>query len=296
MLTNRIDKLGASLLPILYLFAAIIATGWYFTDGRSTGLVGIVAVGQMMAWATELHSFLTQRRVVIAYRLRQKGRENDFSTQFRVLCALVAFQMFTSIGYTAATWHGAWWEIAIRGAAIPVLFLLSGLAVPIDLDVGEMLQRKQYQMTVNTANVVTRQQARRLRNLGKSDRNLAPVLVAMLNQEGDNEAAERIRNIDQALGTVESGMDARDDTLSVIVSGPGDDDDPPPHRIAPPQVALSEPSAKRQIRHLLEQDFTMTPRQLEMQSGLAYSTCNKYYHEIMDEWNIQEVPRERKRA
>lgn len=286
MLTNRLDSFGATLLPVLYLAATITATGWYFSNG-DTGYVGVIFAAQLMAFATELHSFLVQRRTRIAYRLHQVKKPNDFTMQLSTLIAIVAFQCFIGISYSIASWHAPLAAQVVRGCVIPIFFLLGGMLAHIDMDAQEMLQRYNQRMLLQTLQTVAQQWKKRLDALRKNNTNLASVAVAMLEYEGDTQAAERIRTLDTAFAHLENSDTVSASVVSETTAPRGDWGD---------FIELSEPALKRQIRHLLDEDATLTPRELQDACGCAYSIANRYYHEIMEEKGLDIVPRKRKSA
>ncbi len=218
-LLERLDGIASTIVPLAYLSALFIASAMFFS-GAVLNLG--VAVGISLAAASELHSFLAQRRARAAYAslVRTDQTDERYDTlkaqaraNFWILAALLAFQEFTSLGFTVETFHPApgflpsWLQIGIRGSAVPVLFLLAGLLVPLSVDAGAVLTRASGDMLHKTVKATVRQWNKRINRARRSGVDLAPVAVSLMLDAGDSDGARRIQLIADGLARAEGRAD-----------------------------------------------------------------------------------------
>ena len=216
-LMERFDRLLTPIVPFLYLFGMIAGTAYYFTTGAYAGVFGMTTVGLILAGASELHSFLEQRRTRIAFKKYQSEGDPDkrerlqkeFQVHLGILIGLVVFQCFTATSYVFETWHPsasfipAVAQQVIRGCVIPVLFLLTGFLANIAVDYAEMLEQGTLEMMNSTIRAVVRQWKKRQRRIERSGKNLAPLAVGMLEFHGNSQLADFVRTVDRDLLMIE---------------------------------------------------------------------------------------------
>jgi len=225
---QRIEGAAKQIVPICYMLGLIVGTMYYFTDGAGDLGKYLFAVGGCLAVATELHSFLLQRRLLLAWTKRRKADnpadEDEALRDIRMyggwLAALLAFQVFTSIMYRASSWHPdttflpAWVQIIISGAVIPIFFFgVSFLAnvVTDPKDVQEETQRTTAMQSAQAGQWVALRALKaarrsfeyRLRKAEKAHADLTGLAVSMQRRFADDDGAQTLIAIDKELREVE---------------------------------------------------------------------------------------------
>lgn len=214
---EKLDGLGSSLVPLLYLVGLSLGTLAYFTGVTADFNL---AVGSALAVAAELHSFLQLRRTRASYALYARMAEDDsrrdvavrgLRVNLGILSGLVAFSAYNSVSFAAATWHPtgigflpASVQIAIRGMIVPGLFLLAGFLSPLTADAGALLADASHTMLHKTLRTTLRQWKRRVDKAAHSGLDLAPVAVALMRDAGDEEGARRVALIADGLNAAEA--------------------------------------------------------------------------------------------
>lgn len=223
---ERLEGVAKQLVPLCYVLGLIVGTFYYFTDGAGNLGPYLVYVGGALAIATELHSFLLQRRVLVAWTQLRKATDSasedeakrDLAMYGGWLAALLAFQIFTSIMYRAALFHPvgglAWVQVSISGAVIPLFFFgVAFLAnVVIDpADVQAATQRTTAMQSAKAGQWVALRALRaarrsfeyRLRQAEKGHADLTGLAVAMQHRFQDTDGAHTLMVIDSELRAVE---------------------------------------------------------------------------------------------
>lgn len=247
-LLERLDAAGTTLVPLAYLAGLVGGTMAYFTGIRlGFGL----AVGISLAVASELHSFLQQRRTRAAWGALSRTAPGDprhlalrrqLQAGAAILAALLLFQTFTSMAFVAETWHPAagylpgWLQVGIRGAVVPFLLLLAGFLAPLTVDASSVLSRASGDMLHKAVHATVKQWNHRIDHARKRGLDLAPVAISLMLDAGDLEGARRIELIARGLNVAE-GIGPADAAAS-----PGGQDAPLPmashHQlVAAPQAA-----------------------------------------------------------
>lgn len=231
---DRMEGAARQLVPLCYMLGLIVGTTYYFTDGA--GNLGRFAlyVGGSLAIATELHSFLLQRRILVAWTLFRKAHDATSEEEAKRdlwmyggwLVALLAFQIFTAIMYRAASWHPstailpALPQILIAGAVIPIFFFGVGFLAKIATDPKDVQEETQRitamksaragQRVANRAlDAATRSFDYRLRQAEKDHADLTGLAVSMQRRFGDDDGAHTLMVIDRELRLVD-GLEERD--------------------------------------------------------------------------------------
>jgi|GEM_PF-5169722 len=214
-LLERLDRQMTVLVPLTYLVGLFLGTAAYFS-----GLIlnAGVAVGIALAFAVEVHGFLEQRRVRLAWTTVSRIAEDDpkrevLDVQLRlhigILVGLVLFSIGNGIAFWASVMHplsaGTWVQVAIRGAVIPLLFLTTGALAPISSDAAALLSQAADDMLYSTVRTSVRQWKRRVKQARKSGVDLAPLAVALMLDAGETDAARRIQLIADGLVAAEQG-------------------------------------------------------------------------------------------
>ena len=215
---ERLDAAAGTLVPLLYLFGLMLGAVSYFA-GITLNLG--LAVGIALASAAELHSFLQQRRVRADYtRLARLSDTDDeyeqakrqFKINTWILVGLLAFSAFNATTFVYETWTPApgplawrWAQIIVRGVVVALLFFAAGFLAPLHTDAAEQLQVTSAAMLHRTLKAIDRQWRGRLKRAEKRNADLAPVAIALLQEQGDHKAAKRLALIAQGLHTAESG-------------------------------------------------------------------------------------------
>ena len=230
---DRMEGVARQLVPLCYLLGLVVGTAYYFTDGG--GNLGRYAldIGAALAVATELHSFLLQRRILVAWTQLRKAHDGASEDEARRdlwmyggwLVALLAFQIFTGIMYRASVWHPstailpALPQILIAGAVIPIFFFGVGFLAKIAVDPADVQAETQRVTAMKSAkagqrvahralDAATRSFDWRLRKAEKAHADLTGLAVSMQRRFGDDDGAHTLMVIDQELRTVE-GSDPR---------------------------------------------------------------------------------------
>jgi hypothetical protein len=183
-------------------------------------------VGGALAVATELHSFLLQRRVRVAWTQLHKAQDapseeeatRDLWMYGSWLAALLAFQIFTSIMYRAGLYHpasvGEWIQVGLSGAVIPLFFFGVSFLANVVIDPKDVQDETQRQTAMHSAKAGQRVALRalkaatrsfdwRLRQAEKRHDDLTGLSVAMQHRFGDTEGAHTLMVIDGELRQVE---------------------------------------------------------------------------------------------
>lgn len=225
---ERIEGAARQIVPLCYMLGLIVGTAYYFIDGA--GDLGRFAldIGACLAIATELHSFLLQRRIRVTWVHLRKA--HDAATEQEAkrdlvmygcwLVALLGFQIFTAIMYRAASWHPdtallpAVPQILIAGAVIPIFFFGVGFLAEVEVDPEDVQERTRATTAMKSAkagqwvadralNAATRSFDYRLRQAEKSHQDLTGLAVSMQRRFGDDDGAHTLMVIDNELRQVE---------------------------------------------------------------------------------------------
>lgn len=222
------EGVARQLVPVCYMLGLIVGTAYYFTDGAGDLGKYALSIGACLAVATELHSFLLQRRILVAWT--QKRKAYDSATEDEAnrdlwmyggwLFALLAFQIFTAIMYRAASWHPSdtllpvMVQVIIAGAVIPIFFFGVGFLAKIVMDPADVQEQTKNETAMKSAVVgqrvanralqaATRSFDYRLRQAEKSHADLTGLAVAMQRRFEDNDGAHTLMVIDNELRSVE---------------------------------------------------------------------------------------------
>lgn len=248
---ERMEGAARQLVPLCYMLGLIVGTAYYFTDGAGNLGKYALYVGVALAVATELHSFLLQRRILVAWTQFRKAHDaasedeakRDLYMYGGWLVALLAFQIFTAIMYRATSWHPstailpALPQILIAGAVIPLFFFGVGFLAKVVTDPKDVQDETQRTTAMKSARAGQRVALRaldastrsfdyRLREAEKSHADLTGLAVSMQRRFGDDDGAHTLMVIDSELRQVEGqkprqyAMVWRDpDALGAVVSG-----------------------------------------------------------------------------
>jgi len=113
--------------------------------------------------------------------------------------------------FAAETWHPApgflpsWLQIGLRGAVVPVLFLLTGALSPLTVNASDELAAASRHMLHRTIRATVRQWNHRIERARKHGVDLAPVAVSLMMDAGDADGAHRVQLIAEGLNVAESG-------------------------------------------------------------------------------------------
>src|SRR5665213_1332898 len=162
---ERMEGVARQVVPLCYMLGLIVGTWYYFTDGGGDLKKYALSIGGCLAIATELHSFLLQRRILVAWM--QKRKAHDSATEDEAnrdlwmyggwLFALLSFQIFTAIMYRAASWHPstallpAEPQILIAGAVIPIFFFGVGFLAKIVVDPADVQEETKNETAMKSA-------------------------------------------------------------------------------------------------------------------------------------------------
>ncbi len=312
---ERLDRVGTQIVPFAYLAALMGGTAFYFTDGQwGVFTSAILIIGGSVAVATELHSFLTQRRARIAWKKWRKtpreleGNDNpayaaargDFFAQIGILLLLVCWQCFTAIMYRYATWHpragllSSDVQIVLSGAIIPFFFLMAGFLVDIAADPAETMQQTAAHILGKTQRAMFKQWNRRIDKATRKNANLAPLTIRLTRFVGDEATANLIAEIDAGLSLVESP------TAAARIAAPaaleeesekfGEEEESGPIPFDMPRDNVS-PNYRAALA-FLRADPEASIYELQAALGLrSYSTAHKYWYQVRSDLGIETVPR-----
>jgi hypothetical protein len=230
---ERFEGFAKQIVPVCYMLGLIVGTVYYFTDGAGNLGQFLFYVGGCLAVATELHSFLLQRRILVAWTKLRKA--TDAATEEEAkrdlwmyggwLVALLSFQMFTSIMYRAASWHPSSTflptgvQIFISGAIIPLFFFGVSFLASVVTDPKDVQEETQRATAMKSARAGQRVAHRaldaatksfdyRLRQAEKAHADLTGLAVSMQRRFQDDDGAHTLMVIDNELRQVE-GLDPR---------------------------------------------------------------------------------------
>lgn len=230
---ERLEVMARQLVPLCYMLGLIVGTAYYFTDGAGDLSKFVLFVGIALAIATELHSFLLQRRILVAWTQLRKAHDAESEAEAKRdlimygcwLAALLGFQIFTAIMYRASSWHPstallpAVPQIIIAGAVIPLFFFGVGFLARVAVDPQDVADDTQRQTAMKSAkagqrvanralNAATRSFEYRLRQAEKAHADLTGLAVGMQRRFNDDNGAHTLMVIDSELRQVE-GLDPR---------------------------------------------------------------------------------------
>lgn len=232
-LLDRVEGAARQIVPICYMIGLIVGTAYYFTDGAGDLAKFALSIGACLAIATELHSFLLQRRILVAWTQLRKAHDatseeeakRDLYMYGGWLVVLLGFQIFTAIMYRASVWHPdtsilpALPQILIAGAVIPLFFFGVGFLAKIVVDPADVQEETQRETAMKSAkagqrvanralDAATRSFDYRLRQAEKAHADLTGLAVSMQRRFGDDDGAHTLMVIDNELRQVE-GLDPR---------------------------------------------------------------------------------------
>lgn len=257
---ERMEGVARQLVPLCYMLGLIVGTAYYFTDGAGNLGKYALYIGVALAIATEMHSFLLQRRILVAWNQLRKAHDSATEDEAKRdlimygcwLAALLAFQIFTAIMYRAASWHPdtsllpAAPQILIAGAVIPLFFFGVGFLAKVVTDPKDVQEETQRITAMKSARAgqrvalralaaATRSFDYRLRQAEKAHADLTGLAVSMQRRFDDNDGAHTLMVIDSELRQVE-GLDSR--AYATVWSNPD------AHTVAAPQEATSADKPK----------------------------------------------------
>jgi len=215
-LLERLDGAASTIVPLAYLTGLLLGTMSYFTG---VTLDAGLAVGVALALAAELHAFLEQRRCRSLWAAYNRASDLDvrerlagqLKAHIAILAALVMFSAVNATAFAAETWHPApgflpsWLQIGLRGAVVPVLFLLTGALSPLTVNASDELAAASRHMLHRTIRATVRQWNHRIERARKHGVDLAPVAVSLMMDAGDADGAHRVQLIAEGLNVAESG-------------------------------------------------------------------------------------------
>lgn len=230
---ERMEGVARQVVPLCYMLGLIVGTAYYFTDGAGNLGKYALDIGVCLAIATELHSFLLQRRILVAWMQLRKARDaasedeakRDLWMYGAWLVALLGFQIFTAIMYRAMSWHPSAallpvsWQIVIAGAVIPLFFFGVGFLAKVVTDPEDVQEETRVATAMKSAkagqrvaeralHAATRSFDYRLRQAEKQHADLTGLAVSMQRRFGDDDGAHTLMVIDNELRQVE-GQEAR---------------------------------------------------------------------------------------
>ena len=231
---ERFEGLARIIVPLCYMLGLIVGTLYYFTDGGGDLGPYLVGVGGCLAIATELHSFLLQRRVLVAWTRWRRSHDGTSEEEAKRdlimyggwLAAVLAFQIFTAIMYRAASWHPntallpAVVQIVVAGVVIPLFFFGVAFLANVVIDPKDVQDETQRTTAMQAAKAgqwiahralkaSIRSYRYRLRQAEKDNADLTGLAVALQRRVGDDEGAHSLMVIDNELRQVE-GLGERD--------------------------------------------------------------------------------------
>jgi hypothetical protein len=302
-LLQRLDNLGSSLVPLLYLLAAVSASAYYFSDGH----IGAVAippwlVGILLAGAVELHSFLQQRRMRVAYADLSAAKEPQarlaaskaFRTHLAMVGGLVLFQIFASIAFLSETWTPApglpaWLQILVRGTVTPALFLLAGFLTPVAESPAALLQRGTADVLEIAVNASLGDWRKDIVKARKRGTKLTGLMTALLRHTGDAESAGLVQTIASELYGEPPQVTVIEEPQTAIAlptepasDADTSDEDAPPQRQRPAQSRPDGRTAQAQerrrrlaiVRAMMAADEHTSVSDIMRRLGVARSTAH----------------------
>jgi hypothetical protein len=225
---ERMEGAARQVVPWFYVLGLITGTGYYFTDGGGNLAKYALSIGFFLAIATELHSFLCQRRIMVAWAALKKATDaaseeeakHDLWMAAGWLVALLSFQIFTGIMYRATVWHPntsllpAGPQIIIAGAVIPIFFFGVSFLTKAVIDPADVQAETQRTTAMKSAragqkvamralDAATRSFDYRLRQAEKAHADLTGLAVSMQRRFHDDDGAQTLMVIDAELRQVE---------------------------------------------------------------------------------------------
>lgn len=220
----RFEKVARANVVLVYLSAMFIATAAYFAGrGFALGADLLYYVAIAEAVAVEVHSFLSQRLTRELHELRHAPGVGDmpfaerdalearYQLHYRITVALVGFSVLNSVGFWASQMQpasvGAWAQVILRGAVVPLFFLAAGFLVPLHESVEGALQDVGADLIRVMVRHASKQWRYRVKRARKMQANLAEPLAMLLEMQegGGMPASVMIRTMDAAIRTAEDG-------------------------------------------------------------------------------------------
>lgn len=229
-LLEKFSRLMGTGVIFTYLFGLFAGTATYFVGhliGNDTSFS--FAVGIALAVSIEIHSFLSQRLTRSLWQQLHKMDETDdgyddikgqFKLHLWITIGLVTFSMINSTAFWIVTtrpqsfWE--WVSTIVRGAVIPAAFLAAGFLTPLTHDASQMLADTAHTMLHKTTKAMAKQWKARIKQAQKQKLDLAPIAIALMQEEGDHKAARRISIIAEALSAAERGIAGPKSSMSVV--------------------------------------------------------------------------------
>jgi hypothetical protein len=219
---NGLDRVAGNIVRVLYLSGLVLGFFAFFSDIAVDNKELRIGVAGALAAALVLHEYLAQSRVRLLFSRLGRLKDGDnrravwlqFKVSIGVMVALIIFDMFNAVSYWClVNLHVSLlpplWEMVIRGVALSIFFFLSSLLVEIEDDASKVLASAEHRMLLKTMNAFAEQCNTRLDAARKQGIDLGVITAALLEDEGDGDAARRVRLIASGL-TKTDGIRARD--------------------------------------------------------------------------------------
>lgn len=246
-----LDEAAGGAIRLAYLLAGITAVAVYFGAGHLPPLVeGALnaALPWALAIAVELHTYITARRVRLAWQDRQASthdapewaRATDaMKVNLAILAVLLAFSSWNQLNYLYETWTPpatalalpGWAAYVVRALVIPCAFMAAAFLAPSAAPVAAQVDAEARATLADVFSIARKQRRKLIRQAEKDGRDMTGALVELV----EDPAARRI--IAHAYGAIQPGV------RTGVRTGPGSPAAMAP--VAAPVIIEEQPAQPR---------------------------------------------------
>ncbi|HEY1388862.1 MAG TPA: hypothetical protein VGF38_09985 [Ktedonobacterales bacterium] len=262
-----LDEAAGGMIRLAYLLAGITAVAVYFGAGHLPSLIEGALNATLpwsLAFAIETHTYITARRVRLAWQDRQAStheapewaRATDaMKVNLGILAVLLAFSAWNQLNYLYETWTPpatalalpGWSAYVVRALVIPCAFMAAAFLAPSSAPVAAQVDAEARATLADVFSIARKQRRKLIRQAEKDGRDMTGALVELV----EDPAARRI--IAHAYGTIRAPESAP--VRTPVLERPEKPNKPPTGPGSPSQVeaapaTASEASEGVEVRRL----------------------------------------------
>jgi hypothetical protein len=203
-----LDEAAGGMIRLAYLLAGITAVAVYFGAGHLPPLIEAAlnaALPWALAFAIETHTYISARRVRLAWQDRQASthgapewsRANDaMKVNLAILGVLLAFSAWNQLNYLYETWTPpattlalpGWSAYIVRALVIPGAFMAAAFLAPSAAPVAAQVDAEARATLADVFSIARKQRRKLIRQAEADGRDMTGALVELV----EDPAARRI--------------------------------------------------------------------------------------------------------
>jgi hypothetical protein len=195
-----LDEAAGGMIRLAYLLAGITAVAVYFGAGHLPAIIeGALnaALPWALAFAIEVHTYVTARRVRLAWQDRQASthdapewsRASDaMRVNLAILAVLLAFSSWNQLNYLYETWTPpatalalpGWAAYVVRALVIPAAFMAAAFLAPSAAPVAAQVDAEARATLADVFTIARKQRRKLIRQAEKDGRDMTGALVELV--------------------------------------------------------------------------------------------------------------------